>query len=262
MSERSARMRVLSVVARASSTGFFGWPTWPKRGSARPPLSRCSPPGHVPAPTGRQFDAGQRRSPAAVGGSARACLRRQVQPYGRSGSRSPGTPASSPKRWKGLRVSLSGARPNLTRCVSGLLEVLVHVVRCRRPRHRMPQERLRAEKRRRADRCGGDVRGHRVRLTVSDDGRGVDLEEVVANAVARQILAPDEAEQLDQARRSAAVPARVSTNPADERLGPGIGPRRRRRRRAGSRRRPGIDSKLGPGTSVTVEVPVARRANR
>ncbi len=106
--------------------------------------------------------------------------------------------------------------------------------------------------------------GDRVRLTVSDDGRGVDLEEVVATAVAREILAPDEAEQLDQARAlQSAVPARVLHQiPSHGRLGPGIG----LDAVAGAVQALGgdlwIDSKLGLGTTVTVEVPVARRGEQ
>ena len=86
----------------------------------------------------------------------------------------------------------------------------------------------------------------------------------MATAVAREILAPDEAEQLDQAQALQLLcrPGFSTRSQATDVSGRGIG----LDAVAGAVQAVGgdlwIDSKLGLGTTVTVEVPVARRGER
>ena len=106
--------------------------------------------------------------------------------------------------------------------------------------------------------------GDRVRIRVVDDGRGIDIDAVVRAAIDRQIVSPEAASTLDNAEVlqflfRAGFTTRDETS---EISGRGIG----LDAVAATVRSVGgdlwMESTVGEGTEINVEVPVARRGDR
>jgi chemotaxis protein histidine kinase CheA/ActR/RegA family two-component response regulator len=106
--------------------------------------------------------------------------------------------------------------------------------------------------------------GDRVRIRVVDDGRGIDIDAVVRTAIDRQIVTPDAAATLEPAEVlqflfRAGFTTREETS---ELSGRGIG----LDAVAATVRSVGgdlwMESTVGEGTEINVEVPVARRGDR
>jgi chemotaxis protein histidine kinase CheA len=106
--------------------------------------------------------------------------------------------------------------------------------------------------------------GDRVRIRVIDDGRGIDIDEVVRTAVERQIVAPEAARTIEVAEALQLLlrPGFTTRAETSELSGRGIG----LDAVAATVRSVGGDlwmrSTVGEGTEVNVEVPVARRGDR
>jgi chemotaxis protein histidine kinase CheA len=106
--------------------------------------------------------------------------------------------------------------------------------------------------------------GDRVRIRVVDDGRGIDIETVVKTAVDRQIVTPEAAQTIDMAEALQFLlqPGFTTREETSELSGRGIG----LDAVAATVRSAGgdlwIESTLGEGTEINVEVPVARRGDR
>lgn len=269
LSERSARLRVLSVGSASLVDRMFRLAHLAEWGVSEPA------PGQVLATLatslrqlGVELDGGQRRMQRLSEGLLEALLRQQVRPL-RPVLESLGHHAGELARalGKGLSVSLSGGETQLDRrIISGLQEVLVHVVR-NAVDHGIesPEDRVRAGKG-----SNGSLvvearsEGDRVRVRVTDDGRGVDLAAVAKAAVARGLLTPDEVAVLDQKRvlQLLCRPGFSTRSEATELSGRGIG----LDAVASAVQALGgdlwIDSQPGRGTSVTVVVPIARRGEQ
>ena len=152
------------------------------------------------------------------------------------------------------------------RTISALREVFLHLVRNAVDHGLEPVEaRLRAGKKPVGQlRLEAAQQADRVRITVADDGRGVDRDALVARALERGLIEPAQVEHLSaQARLELRLGAGLSTRPeASEISGRGIG----FEAVVATVRRVGgdlwLESESGAGTTVTIEVPVARRGER
>jgi chemotaxis protein histidine kinase CheA len=152
------------------------------------------------------------------------------------------------------------------RIVDGLREALLHLVR-NAVDHGIesPDERAQAGK----DRVGSirletSSEGDRVRLRIVDDGRGIDRQEVVATAIRRELITEEAAGGLtvSEVLQFLFRPGFTTRKTTTELSGRGIG----LDAVAAAVRSAGgdlwIDSESGLGTTITVEVPLARRGER
>jgi chemotaxis protein histidine kinase CheA len=269
LSDRSARLRVLTVGSASLVNRVFRLAHLAERGVSEPaPRQVLATLATSLRQLGVEFDAGQRRIQRLSEGQLETLLREQVRPlrpvleslarHARELSESLG---------KSLRVELSGGDTQLDRrIIVGLQEVLVHVVRnavdhgIEHPAERTaagksPQGVVRLE-------AGSD--GDLVRLEVTDDGRGVDRDEVVEIAVVRGILSPEEADSVDhrEALRLLCRAGFSTRTEATDVSGRGIGLDAVASAVHGLGGDLWIDSEPGAGTAVTVEVPVSRRGER
>lgn len=152
------------------------------------------------------------------------------------------------------------------RIVDGLREALLHLVR-NAVDHGIegPDQRAQAGK----DEVGRirletSSEGDRVRLQIVDDGRGIDRQEVVATAIRRELITEEAAEGLtvSEVLQFLFRPGFTTRKTMTELSGRGIG----LDAVAAAVRSAGgdlwIESKSGLGTTITVEVPLARRGER
>jgi CheY-like chemotaxis protein len=106
--------------------------------------------------------------------------------------------------------------------------------------------------------------GDRVRIRVVDDGRGIDINAVIETAVDRQIIAPEAAQTIGVAEALQLLfrPGFTTREETSELSGRGIG----LDAVAATVRSVGgdlwMESAVGEGTEITVEVPIARRGDR
>jgi CheY-like chemotaxis protein len=106
--------------------------------------------------------------------------------------------------------------------------------------------------------------GDRVRIRVVDDGRGVDIDAVLKTAVDRQIVTPEAAQtiEISEALQLLFRPGFTTREETSELSGRGIG----LDAVAAAVRSVGgdlwMESTVGEGTEINVEVPVARRGER
>lgn len=111
---------------------------------------------------------------------------------------------------------------------------------------------------------GAETEGDRVRLVVSDDGRGIDADVVLRVAVERGLVMPTAAAHLTptDAYRLLELPGFTTRDLATDVSGRGVG----LDAVAASFRATGGDlwirSDVGKGTRITIELPVARRGER
>ncbi len=269
LSERGARMRVLSVGSASLVNRVFRLAHLAEKGVGEAaPRQVLATLATSLRQLGVEFDAGQRRLQRLSEGLLDALLKQQVRPL-RPVLDSLATHARelSESLGKKLRVSITGGETQLDRrIISGLQEVLVHVVR-NAVDHGIesPSERSKVGKKATGElRLEAGSEGHRVRLTVRDDGCGVDLGVVVKTAVERGMLAPDEAEQIDHPRamQLLCTPGFSTREKATDVSGRGIGLDAVASAVSALGGDLWIESEPGRGTTVTVEVPVARRGEQ
>lgn len=266
LSEKSARMRVLSVGSAHLVDRVFRLAHLAESAVGEPaPRQVLATLATSLRQLGVEFDAGQRRLQRLSEGLLDALLRQQVRPLRpvlESLARHARELAESLE--KELRVSIRGGKTQLDRrIISGLQEVLVHVVR-NAVDHGIenPGERSRVGK----DSIGevhleARSEGDRVRLRVTDDGRGIDLNSVVRTATERGILTPKEFELLDEKRMLQLLcrPGFSTRSETTDLSGRGIGLDAVASLVHALGGDLWIDSRAGIGTTVTVEVPIARR---
>jgi len=164
-----------------------------------------------------------------------------------------------------VRVDAGGARLD-RRLVATLKESFVHLVRNAVDHGIEPPEQRRIAGKPEEGRVGlgAATEGDRVRITVVDDGGGIDAERVVATALTRGLITEQEAVRLSPAEaiQLLYVPGFTTRESASQVSGRGVG----LDAVATAVRAVGgdvwIESVEGRGTTVTVDVPVARRGER
>jgi chemotaxis protein histidine kinase CheA len=128
-----------------------------------------------------------------------------------------------------------------------------------------PEERHRLDKPEAGQiRLEAQTEGRRVQIKVSDDGAGIDPEKVVATAVDRGMLGRDEAAKLtpDEALQLVYSPGFSTRDEASTVSGRGVGMSAAAQAVRGCGGDIWIESSPGKGTTITFEVPVARRGER
>ena len=168
---------------------------------------------------------------------------------------------------KRVAVEVEGGEAQLDRrIVEALREAFLHLVRNAVDHGiEMPEARASSGKDERGlIRVEAGSEGARVRVRVTDDGRGIDSDEVLATAVERGVIEASSAANLAPSELLQLVtePGISTRSEASELSGRGIG----LDAVAAAVRSVGgdlwLESRMGRGTSVTVEVPVARRGER
>ena len=108
------------------------------------------------------------------------------------------------------------------------------------------------------------ISGNRIRLTVSDDGAGIDTERVKASAIRQGLLSADEAARLDDTQAHALIfRSGLSTSPAITRLsGRGLGLAIVQEKAAALGGSVAVDSQVGIGTTFRIELPATRATFR
>jgi len=269
LADRGARLRVLSIAGAGAVDRLFRLARLAETGvNERAPRQVLATLATSLRRLGIEIEAGQRRMQRLSEGLLESLLRQQMRPlrpvllhlarHARELAGSLG---------KELEVDLSGGETVLDRrIISALQEALLHVVRNavdhgiespdeRRAHHKEPRGTLRIEAR---------SEGDRVRLTMSDDGRGIDPDAVLDAALARGELTREEAAELapDEVLRLLFRPGLSTRDEASELSGRGIG----LDAVASAVQAVGgdlwLESSPDRGTTVTVELPVTRRGER
>lgn len=104
-----------------------------------------------------------------------------------------------------------------------------------------------------------EQRGSEIVITVSDDGRGIDLQRVRRSIVKQKLLTETEAQSLgdDEVRFYIFHPGLSTSDKVTAVSGRGMGMDIVRERVEGLRGRVNVQSKMGKGTTITINVPVS-----
>jgi chemotaxis protein histidine kinase CheA len=269
LADRGARLRVVSVAAEGLADRIFRLATLAESGvGERDPRQVLATLATSLRQVAMEFETGQRIFRRLSDRQLDALLRLQVQPlkpFLRGLAGHARELADSLGRKVEVIVRAGEARLD-RRIVNALREAFLHLVR-NAVDHGIedPDDRLSAGKSEIGTiRIHAAEEGDRVRIRVGDDGRGIDIAAVVNTAIQRKIVAPEEAHAIDsgEALRFLFRPGFTTREETSELSGRGIG----LDAVAASVRAMGGDlwlkSKMGEGTEVTVEVPVARRGER
>jgi chemotaxis protein histidine kinase CheA/ActR/RegA family two-component response regulator len=269
LADRGARLRVVSVAAEGLVDRFFRLATLAERGvGERDPRQVLATLATSLRQVAMEFESGQRIFRRLSDRQLDALLRLQVQPLkpflrGLAGH----VRELADSLGKKLEVQVRAGDAHLDRRIANALrEAFLHLVR-NSVDHGIesPKERRSAGKEE-----VGHIRidavedGDRVRIRVVDDGRGIDIDTVIKTAVEREIVDPEAADVIDHADALQYLfrPGFTTREETSELSGRGIG----LDAVAASVRAVGgdlwLESKVGEGTEVTVEVPVARRGER
>jgi two-component system chemotaxis sensor kinase CheA len=269
LADRGARLRVISVAAGGLAERILRLATLAEHGVGdRDPRQVLATLATSLRQVALEFEGGQRILRRLTERQLEALLELQIQPLRQflrvlaGHARELG--ASLGKK---IEVKVSSGDALLDRrIVNALREAFLHLVR-NAVDHGIecPAERI-------ADgkpevgriRIEASSEGDRVRILVADDGRGVEVREIVRTAVASGALDQDEAADIDAAAvlRLLFRPGFTTRAEASEVSGRGIG----LDAVATAVRSVGgdvwMESAPGEGTRVTVDVPVARRGDR
>jgi chemotaxis protein histidine kinase CheA len=269
VTERSARLRVLSIAAGGVVERLYGLARLAERGShERSPAEALGALATSLRELAVEFESGQRRVQRLAERLLDTLLRLQVQPLrpillslGRHARQLADTMG------KQVRVSVAGGETQLDRrTIDALQEAFLHVVR-NAVDHGIepPGERESAGKAGRGTiMLRATAEGDRVRILVADDGRGIDPDEILDIALARGEVPPELAEALEEEEILQLLfrPGFSTQQEVDQMSGRGIG----LDAVAAAVQRVGGDlqirSRAGEGTTVTVDVPATRRGER
>ncbi len=269
LADRGARLRVVSVAAEGLADRIFRLAALAERGvGERDPRQVLATLAISLRQAAMEFESGQRIFRRLSGRQLDALLRLQVQPlkpFLRNLARHARELAVSLGKKVEVRVRAGDAQLD-RRIVNALREAFLHLVR-NSVDHGIegPNERRSLGKKEVGSiRIEAVEEGDRVRIRVIDDGRGIDIDEVVRTAVERQIVAPEAARTIEVAEALQLLlrPGFTTRAETSELSGRGIG----LDAVAATVRSVGGDlwmrSTVGEGTEVNVEVPVARRGDR
>ncbi len=269
LAERGARLRVVAAAAEGLADRIFRLATLAERGvGERAPRQVLATLATSLRQVGVDVEGGQRVLRRLAGRQLDAVLRLQIQPlkpflrvlanHARDLAASLG---------KEVEVSVRAGEAQLDRrIVDALREAFLHLVR-NAVDHGVegPDERHKNGKPVVAKiSIKAATEGDRVRLSIADDGRGIDVQEVLEKAIRHGVIDEDSKDELSQAEILQLVfRAGFSTREEQTELsGRGIG----LDAVAAMVRSLGGDvwivSKMGEGVRVTIEVPVARRGER
>jgi two-component system chemotaxis sensor kinase CheA len=269
LADRGARMRVIAVGAEGLADRVFRLATLAERGVGdRAPDQVLATLATSLRQVGLDLEGGQRVLRRLTDRQLDTLLHLQVQPL-RPFVRSLAQHARELAGSLGKRVEVitDPGDTQLDRRISNALrEAFLHLVR-NAVDHGIegPGDRRRFNKPETATiRLEAATDGGRVRLAVRDDGRGIDARSVVAAAVERGYLDPHRAEGLTDADalQLLLLPGFSTRDVASQVSGRGVG---LDAVSAAVRAVGGdvwLDSNPGRGTTVTVEVPIARRGDR
>lgn len=269
LTDRGVRLRMLSVSAGHLVERLYRLARLADRGGREPaPRDVLAAVALSLDQIAVELEAGQRRVQRLASGLVETLLRLQVQPlrpvlltlarHARELARTLG---------KEVRVAVDAGDTHLDRrIIDALREAFLHVVR-NAVDHGIegPEERLAAGKPRRGSvQLRATAEGEIVRITVTDDGRGIDPDQVLATAVRRGDIGQGAAAELsdEEILNLLCLPGFSTRQETSETSGRGIGldaVAAAVRQMGGDLR---IDSRRGRGTTVVVQVPAARRGER
>ena len=269
LADRGARLRVVSVAAEGLADRIFRLAALAEGGvGERDPRQVLATLAISLRQVAMEFEAGQRIFRRLSDRQLDALLRLQVQPLKPFLTNLAGHArelAASLEKSVEVRVKAGDAQLD-RRIVNALREAFLHLVR-NSVDHGIesPNERKNAGKAEVGNiQIEAEEEGDRVRIRVADDGRGIDIDAVVKTAVDRQIVTPDEAQaiEISDALQFLFRPGFTTREEMSEISGRGIG----LDAVAATVRSAGgdlwIESRVGEGTEINVEVPVARRGDR
>ncbi len=217
---------------------------------------------------GGDMERGQRRLRRSAEAQLESLLELQLQPlrgflqslarHGRELARTLG---------REVEITLDGQETRLDRRIARELEeALLHLVRNAIDHGIEPPARRRKAKKPVAGRVhiSAATEGGRVRLTVADDGRGIDVDDVLEKAVARGLLDRAAASALDrdEALRLVFTPGFSTRDSVTEVSGRGAGLDVVAAAAARVGGQIAVDAEPGRGCSISLDVPVARRGEQ
>ncbi len=269
LADRGARLRVVAVAAEGLANRVFRLAALAERGvGERAPRQVLATLATSLRQVAMELEGGQRILRRLTERQLDALLHLQVQPL-TPFLKSLAGHARELADALGKRVEvevIAGDTQLDRRIVDGLREALLHLVR-NAVDHGIENPDQRAE-------GGKDPVGHirletssegdRVRLQIVDDGRGIDRQEVVATAIRRDLINEEAAERLtaSEVLQFLFRPGFTTREEMTELSGRGIG----LDAVAATVRSAGgdlwLESVSGSGTTITVEVPLARRGER
>ncbi len=269
LADRGARLRVISVAAEGLADRIFRLATLAERGvGERDPRQVLATLATSLRQVAMEFEAGHRIFRRLSDRQLESLLHLQVQPlkpFLRNLAGHSRDLASSLGKKVDVRIRAGEAQLD-RRIVNALREAFLHLVRNAIDHGiELPEERMTAGKSATGHiRIEASEEGDRVRIRVADDGRGIDVDSVVRTAVENGLVAADESRDIGAAEALGFLfrPGFTTREETSELSGRGIG----LDAVAASVRSVGgdvwMESTLGHGTEVTVEVPVARRGER
>jgi len=269
LADRGARLRVVSVAAEGLADRIFRLAALAEGGvGERDPRQVLATLAISLRQVAMEFEAGQRIFRRLSDRQLDALLRLQVQPLKPFLTNLAGHARElAATLGKKVEVWVKAGDAQLDRrIVNALREAFLHLVR-NSVDHGIesPVERKRAGKKEVGSiQIEAEEEGDRVRIRVVDDGRGVDIDAVLKTAVDRQIVTPEAAQtiEISEALQLLFRPGFTTREETSELSGRGIG----LDAVAAAVRSVGgdlwMESTVGEGTEINVEVPVARRGER
>lgn len=269
LADRGARLRVVSVAAEGLADRIFRLAALAEGGvGERDPRQVLATLAISLRQVAMEFESGQRIFRRLSDRQLEALLHLQVQPLKPFlrilAGHARELAASLEKK---LKVQVKAGDAQLDRRIVNVLqEAFLHLVR-NSVDHGIegPAERKSTGKKEFGRiKIEAEEEGDRVRIRVSDDGRGIDIVAVMKTAVDHQIVTPEDAQTIENADILQLLlrPGFTTREETSELSGRGIG----LDAVAAMVRSAGgdlwIESTAGEGTEVTVEVPVARRGDR
>lgn len=269
LADRGARLRVVSVTAEGLADRIFRLAALAEGGvGERDPRQVLATLAISLRQVAMEFESGQRIFRRLSDRQLDTLLRLQVQPLKPFLTNLSGHAHElATSLGKTVKVQVRAGEAQLDRrIVNALREAFLHLVR-NSVDHGIesPDERKRAGKMEAGSiQIEAEEEGDKVRIRVFDDGRGIDIDAVLKTAIDRQIVTSEAAQNIEitEALQLLFRPGFTTREETSELSGRGIG----LDAVAAAVRSVGgdlwMESTVGEGTEINVEVPVARRGDR